>query len=447
MAGRGIFVNDNGIWKSVAAPYVNTSAGYASGIRAGWNKQNGAWKQFWPPNVFANIIVVGGGGGGGVGYGWEGGGGGGAGGIVTRNNVELTVSRLYYVSVGAGGGANASGQDSYFGLTDRPQVLTTPDRPVYAGTYGVYPGWLNTYGVWFDTSFNSGGGSVNYTVKITKAGQYTVVCGADNAIQVSINGTPVASNANWGTTDSGTIQLPAGLATITCAAQNWGGPALFAATLTDFLGNQIWNTRQTAPVITGNPLLAIGGGNGGWGSPNQTVGNGGSGGGGCGYVSTHSGGSGVSGQGNSGGTGIWQGYGAAGGGGGGGYTSPGNQSNGNAGGDGGTGLTMTQGGLTFQLAGGGAGGYGNQGGSGTGPGGNANCGGGTGNGGNGQDGTGGGGGGSMHSAYSNAGTGGSGTVIVQYQAFSAFFTGGEVSVNDGWVTHRFSTPGNWSLTA
>jgi hypothetical protein len=53
----------------------------------------------------------------------------------------------------------------------------------------------------------------------------------------------------------------------------------------------------------------------------------------------------------------------------------------------------------------------------------------------------------MHSAYSNAGTGGSGTVIVQYQAFSAFFTGGTVSVNDGWVTHRFSTPGSWSLTA
>jgi hypothetical protein len=53
----------------------------------------------------------------------------------------------------------------------------------------------------------------------------------------------------------------------------------------------------------------------------------------------------------------------------------------------------------------------------------------------------------MHSAYTNAGAGGSGTVIVQYQALSPFFTGGDsVTVNDGWVTHRYSTPGNWTLT-
>jgi hypothetical protein len=53
----------------------------------------------------------------------------------------------------------------------------------------------------------------------------------------------------------------------------------------------------------------------------------------------------------------------------------------------------------------------------------------------------------MHSAYTNAGSGGSGVVIVQYPGLSAFFTGGDVSVTDGWVTHRFSTPGHWTLTA
>jgi len=419
---------DVGPWRPVTSGYVNVK---------------GTWRQFWPPNVFANIIVVGGGGGGGVGYGWEGGGGGGAGGVVMQKDLKLTVNQPYYVIVGAGGGANASGQDSYFGLTAQPAVIPGVDRPVYAGTYPVYPGWLNTYGVWFDTSFSSAGGTANYTVNIPSAGQYTVVCGADNAIQVSINGTPVASNANWGTTDSGTIRLPAGLATITCASQNWGGPALFAATLTDFYGNQIWNTRQTGSVVSGNPLLAIGGANGGWGTPSQTAGNGGSGGGGCGYAGDHGGGSGVAGQGNSGGTGYWQ----RGGGGGGGYSSGGAASNGDQGGDGGTGLTIAQGGLTFQLAGGGAGGWGTQGPGGTGPGGNANCGGGGGNGGNGQDGTGGGGGGSMHSAYTSGGTGGSGTVIVQYPGAAAFFKGGAVSVNNGWVTHRFSTPGHWTLTA
>ena len=442
MAGRGIFVNNNGVWQPVSVPYANNAT-----IRAGWNKQNGQWRQFWPPNVFANITVVGGGGGGGVGYGWEGGGGGGAGGVVMQDSVELNASHTYYITVGNGGGPNSGGHDSYFGSTSAPQVLNATDRPVYAGTYPVYPGWLNTYGVWFDTSFNSGGGTVNYTVNIPSAGQYTVQCGADNAIQVSINGTPVASNANWGSTNSGTIRLPAGLATITCASQNWGGPALFAATLTDFLGNQIWNTRQTASVIVGNPLLAIGGGNGGWGTPSQTAGSGGSGGGGCGYVDTHSGASGVSGQGNSGGTGVWQGHGGGGGGGGGGFGGSGSGSNGNTGGGGGPGLSIYRGGITLQVAGGGGGGWGTQGPGGSGSGGDATCGGGVGNGGNGQNGTGGGGGGSMHSGYTSAGTGGSGLVLVQYQGSTPFFNGGTVSLSDGWVTHSFSSAGNWTLTA
>jgi hypothetical protein len=443
MAGRGIFVNNSGVWQPVSVPYVNTDPNQPATIRAGWNKQNGQWRQFWPPNVFANITVVGGGGGGGVGYGWEGGGGGGAGGVVMQDSVELNASHTYYITVGDGGGPNASGHDSYFGTTSAPQVLNATDGPVYAGTYPVYPGWLNTYGVWFDTSFSSAGGTVNYTVNIPSAGQYTVVCGADNAIQVSINGTLVASNANWGSTDSGTIRLPAGLATITCDSQNWGGPALFAATLTDFLGNQIWNTRQTAPVIVGTPLLAIGGANGGWGTPAQTAGSGGSGGGGCGYCGDHSGGAGVSGQGNSGGTGNWQ----RGGGGGGGYSSAGSGSNGDSGGGGGSGLSIYRGGITLQVAGGGGGGWGTQGPGGSGPGGGADCGGGVGNGGNGQNGTGGGGGGSLHSAYSSAGSGGSGLVLVQYQGSTSFFNGGTVSVSNGWVTHSFSSPGNWTLTA
>ena len=144
----------------------------------------------------SNIIVAAGGGGG----------GGGAGGVVFGEQL-LTSSEVYYVTIGAGGSPNSSGQDSYFGTTDKPSVTPGVSSPVYAGTYPVYPAFLNTYGVWYDTSFNSGGGSVNYYVNIPAAGQYTVACSADNAIQVSINGTSVASNANWGTTDYGTIRL------------------------------------------------------------------------------------------------------------------------------------------------------------------------------------------------------------------------------------------------
>lgn len=412
-----------------------------STVKAGWVNQGGQWKQFYPPNVTADIIVIGGGGGGGVGYGWEGGGGGGAGGVVFGEQL-LTSSEVYYVTIGAGGSPNSSGQDSYFGTTDKPSVTPGVSSPVYAGTYPVYPAFLNTYGVWYDTSFNSGGGSVNYYVNILAAGQYTVACSADNAIQVSINGTSVASNANWGTTDYGTIRLSPGLATITCASQNWGGPALFAASLTDFYGNQIWNTRQTSPIITGNPLLAIGGGNGGWGTPSNTAGTGGSGGGGCGYAGDRPGNSGTANQGNSGATGYWQNV----GGGGGGWGGPGSPT-----GTGGAGYRITKGGVTIEIGGGGGGGWGTSGPGGTGPGGAAAGGGGVGNGGNGVNGTGGGGGGSMHSAYTNAGNGGSGAVYVQYAATSAFFTGGEIQITSdngvSYVTHKFITPGSWTLKA
>jgi len=447
MSGRGIFTKQNGQWVPVDAPTVNQTGTWTN-IKAGYTNVNGQWQQFWPPNVHANILVVAGGGGGGIGYGWEGGGGGGAGGVIYASNILLDATHTYNATVGAGGGANASGGDSYFGLNTTIPSTSAVDTTVYPVSYGCYNGFLNTYGVWVNPDAVDPVGSwvtVNYTAYIPVAQQYQLIVSADNHIRVTINSTQVGANDDWGSTNTSYVNLNSGLVTVTCQALNDGGPASFAAALYDPSGNVVWNTRQTAPIQYNDGwFTAIGGGNGGWGTPNQTAGSGGSGGGGCGYVNTHGGGGDVGGQGNNGGTGVWQGFGAAGGGGGGGFGGPGYDSNGNQGGDGGPGGTF----LGFQVGGGGGGGWGRQGPEGTGPGGAGGLGGGgAGNGGNGVNGTGGGGGGSEHSSYTPAGTGGSGLVVVQYPGVTPFFQGGDqVTVNNGIVTHVFTTLGNSTLT-
>lgn len=443
MAGRGIFQNQNGKWVAVAAPSVNESSSWTN-IKAGYTNVAGQWKQFWPPNVTANILVIGGGGGGGIGYGWEGGGGGGAGGVVYEPDIVLSATSNYTVIVGNGGSANNGGAYSWFGTGIPAQTLPATDTPVYAVSWSTYCGFLNTYGVWTSPDAVSPVGSwvtVNYTANIPAGQNYTLRVSSDNHIRVTIDGSQVGANDNWATYNDSTVSLSAGLTTINIRALNDGGPASFAAALYDPSGNVVWSTRNTTYTTTSLWPTAIGGGNGGWGTPEQTVGSGGSGGGGCGYVNTHGGGNGTAGQGNSGGTGIWQGYGAAGGGGGGGAGGSGQSSNGNQGGDGGLGIRV----LGLDVGGGGGGGYGNQGPGGTGPGGNATHGGGQGDGGNGVDGTGGGGGGSMHNADTSGGNGGCGGIYVQYPAATPFFTGGTITVNNGLVTHAFTSPGTFTL--
>lgn len=450
MSGRGIFVNRNGQWVAVSTPSVTQSNGQKN-IVAGYTNVKGTWRQFWPPNVFADVIVVGGGGGGGTGYGWEGGGGGGAGGLLTASALELSPAKVYNITVGAGGGPNNSGGNSFFGADTPPVTIPSVDVPIYPGTYPVYNGFLNTYGVWTNPDFISPVGSwvtANYTAKTVAPGYYYAKVSADNHIRLYIDGQYVVGNDNWATVDtSGQFFSGVGTHTITVEALNDGGPALFAAAIYDQYGNVVWHTRMTAPIISGGTgLYAIGGGNGGWGTPDNTAGSGGSGGGGCGYCSTHGGGGGIAGQGNDGGTGIWQGYGQAGGGGGGGAGGAGAQSNGNAGGSGGSGTRLALGKDSIVLAGGGGGGYGSQGPGGSGPGGHGGQGGGgVGNGGNGVPGTGGGGGGSLHSGASLTGSGGSGGVYITYSGFSPAFTGGEITIDQGYVTHRFITPGVYTL--
>lgn len=441
---RGIYQKVNGTWKRIVGASFKEDGTWKP-VRRGFVKKDGLWQQFYPGDVVADILVVGGGGGGGIGYGYEGGGGGGAGGVVLEKNVTLSVlgDGSYNIIVGEGGGANASGSYSLFG-TGGITLVNTSTPAVYAGTYPVYNGFLNTYGVWTHPGMSGAAPStvsVSYTTTLQSSGQsYTLRVSADNEITVSIDGTPIGSNSDWGSYNDYRVSLQPGTHEITCVATNWGGPAMFAAALYNPQGKVVWDTR--APInypniIVEGGITALGGGNGGWGAAEQTAGSGASGGGGCGYVYTHSGGSGYSGQGYDGGTGVWQGYGQAGGGGGGGYTGAGQSSNGNAGGAGGPGIKL----LGFEVGGGGGGGYGNQSSNGNGPGGPGGAfGGGEGNGGNGVPGTGGGGGGGLHGAQTSGGHGGDGLVVVQYPGIP-LFTGGQISTENGTVTHIFTSSG------
>ena len=435
---RGIFKKQNGQWKRVIAPSYNIGGNWTS-IQKGFVKKDGIWQQFFPSDVVAKILVVGGGGGGGIGYGYEGGGGGGAGGVVYREGIPLSVlsGNNYNVTVGEGGSANSSGGYSLFG-SGGFDTINSADVPVYAGTYPVYNGFLNSYGVWTSPDFVNPVDTlqqVNYSTRLDVGGRFTVRASADNEIEVFVNGNSIVSNANWATYNDGIVDLSSGTISITVNAVNrdGGSPGLFAAALYDATGNVVWNTRSplTNPTrISG--FTALGGGNGGWGTPEQTAGSGASGGGGCGYVNTHDGGAGYPGQGHNGGVGIWQGYGSAGGGGGGGFAGTGEGSNGNQGGNGGAGINL----LGFTVGGGGGGGWGSQSSSGTGPGGSGGTGGGGGNGGDAVPGTGGGGGGSLHGGQTSGGRGGSGLVVVQYPG-SPSFLGGEILYDNSVTTHVF----------
>ena len=166
-----------------------------------------------------------------------------------------------YVGGGASGGAG--GNNGFVFTSGNPRgkpndymsySVNTASIPLYPATNGVYPGFLNTYGVWNvpsagDWGHNDGGFSVTFTTSVSSYGTYTLYCCADNACQVSIDGNLIGTNANWGTVNSYSVTLTAGTHTIVIAAQNWGGPASVAAALNNSAGVTVWNTRSSGQII------------------------------------------------------------------------------------------------------------------------------------------------------------------------------------------------------
>ena len=290
-------------------------------------------------------------------------------------------------------------------------------------------GWIN---------YSSGNSIGSYLIN------YLVVAGGGGA------GTGyTASGGGAGGMLTGTTTLISGLSySITVGAGGTGTPAgtTWAATSSGSHG-----TNGTNSVI-GSLLTAIGGGAGSGMGNSGGGGNGNNGGSGGGGSVSGSGGSGTSGQGNPGGS-APGGNNYLGAGGGGASASGGaGPTAGNAAGAGGAGATSSISGSTVTYAGGGGGGIYDNGGQQNNSGGAGGSGGGgngasnsrtTGNPGTNNTGGGGGGGaGYEPQTYQNAGSGGSGVVIISYPSPQKG-VGGNITITGGQVIHTFNSSGTF----
>jgi hypothetical protein len=207
-----------------------------------------------------------------------GGGGGGGGqfsaGLPNQNNPGTASSTQGGIgeSKGSGDGAGGGGGGAGWSANNRP---SSPDVPVYPGTYPVYNEFLNTYGVWVNPDFVNPVGiwvPVNYLVSIPPGGgNYYFVVSADNHIELYVNGNFVVRNDDWAFTDtSGGVFLSAGVQSINIRALNDGGPALFSAAMYNQNNNIVWNTRVTTPGSGGGGLggLTVAGDSGAYSGEN-----------------------------------------------------------------------------------------------------------------------------------------------------------------------------------
>ena len=152
------------------------------------------------------------------------------------------------------------------------ETINTSDSSLYAATlYGTYNDFLNTYGVWTNADLVAPVGSwidVNFYTTLLISGTYTLTVSADNHIRVYIDGNFIGGNDDWGTTNSYSVSLTAGNHTILCQALNDGGPASFAAALTDPNGSVEWSTRSPLE-FSPNPNNIYGRGGAGADAPDR----------------------------------------------------------------------------------------------------------------------------------------------------------------------------------
>ena len=197
-------------------------------------------------NGGVKLVAAGGGGGGGAGYYNSG---------KPNQNTPGTNSSVYgatgqYKSGDGGGGGGGGGGSPAVGS------FVSPVPTVYPGSYPVYCGFLNTYGVWTSPDFVNPVGqwvTVNYTITVNYVpGIFYAEASADNHMRMFVNGAPTINSDAY---QYPTIGAPTpsggfnnfnfgGPNTITIMALNDGGPALFAGAIYDPNGNMIWNTRM-----------------------------------------------------------------------------------------------------------------------------------------------------------------------------------------------------------
>ena len=251
---------------SSSAGYYGGTGGASGGSGTSGSGGGGGAATVLMVSGVLQLAAAGGGGGGGAGNGPAG---------KPNNNNPGTNGTIY----GGGGqpkGGDGGGGGGGGGGANSSSTVVSPNRPVYPGTYPVYNGFLNTYGVWISPDFVNPVNVwqiINYTITVSASGNYYFVASADNAINVFVNNSLIVSNGDWHYSNtSGAIYLDAGDLTINIQAINYQGPALFAAALYQSGTNaMIWNTRQTtAPGGGGLGGATAGGDSGAYSGENGT---------------------------------------------------------------------------------------------------------------------------------------------------------------------------------
>jgi len=248
----------------------------------------------WPLPQTTTVIAHLWGGGGGAG-GWDAShyGGNGGGGGYSRKSFTLNYGDVLDIAVGGYGNPGQSSQTSAPGGSagqsySNSVAFTTLDflgSGVYKYSYGVYPAFLNTYGVWNYAGSFDHSRSINFGA----GGTYNISGTCDNEIHVYVDGVEVLSGASWQNIYSGAFTVSSGYHTVRVLGYNYGGPASIAVTITggnNFGGGNGGRAGASGSsgaggggggasvLLLNSSLIAVaGGGGGGGGSGNQ--GNGG----------------------------------------------------------------------------------------------------------------------------------------------------------------------------
>ena len=160
----------------------------------------------------------------------------------------------YTSSVGGDGGSNPFGTGGYGGGLTRT-------------TNSQYCTFLNTYGVWIGWGFPVSSWLTLLTRKVTvpASGNYTIRLSADNQGKVLINGSVVASYADFRTYSDTVVSLSAGEITVEVQGYNAGSDASVGVVIYDSSGTIIFKTETDN--INGAPGKGYGAGGGGGRTP------------------------------------------------------------------------------------------------------------------------------------------------------------------------------------
>lgn len=194
-----------------------------------------------PENFGASVTAYlwGGGGGGGGGPDASVAGGRGGGGGYSTVNFTVSDGDVIEVAVGGGGergyvgggvrGGNAGA--SYVPIVFNSANPPSGEAPVYRYTNGAYCSFLNTYGVWGESTYEATFDRT-YTVYFPTTSTYTFTASCDNYGTIFLDGFAVLDITGFTSTNTTSFTISSGYHTIREYGVNTGGPGALALTIT-----------------------------------------------------------------------------------------------------------------------------------------------------------------------------------------------------------------------